>query len=111
MVTRMCESCVPEIYDESDVRHCKLWHGLNKCKVCRGFDVSLPDRPDVYFRHPYFDPFIADPDTPGHEHGSWIESKRHKAILLKAFKLREAGGDRRNFDKIAHRHAMASLRR
>jgi hypothetical protein len=70
--------------------------------------------PDVYFKEPYFDPNIASPNHPGHENGTFIESRMHKAMLMKKFDIREAGDARhgsRNFDPIAHRHAMESLRR
>ena len=70
--------------------------------------------PDVYFKGPYFDPNLGSPDVPGHENGSYVESRQHKAMLMKRFGLSEAG-DRRHgsssFDPIGHRHAMESLRR
>lgn len=44
--------------------------------------------PDVYFRRPYFDEHLADESNP---RGHFVESKRHKASIMKKIGLFEAG--------------------
>ena len=62
--------------------------------------------PDVYFDRPYLDPNLVTPKDHNSPDGIWVESKRHKAQLLKEQGLRECG-DRvhgaRSYDpKIRH---------
>lgn len=79
--------------------------GFESCNSCGG--LANLWTPDVSFTRPYLDPNLAHPNRPWEKDGVWIESKRHKATLMKEQKLRE-GGDRRhgsiNFDpKLARR--------
>lgn len=69
------------------------------CDRCAG--LRNLDFPDVSFTEPYMDPNLAHPDRPWEVDGVWIESKRHKAMLMKEQDLREIGdrkGGARNFD-------------
>lgn len=80
--------------------------GVNyqECNIC--FDSSIPQRPDVYFRQPYWDYNLHDQDDPSYDprKGTFIRSREHKAYVLKKLALRE-GGDRiagaRNFDRLS----------
>lgn len=67
--------------------------------------------PDVYFKQPYWDEHISSEEHPGPK---FISSRAEKKYWLEKCNLRE-GGDRvhgaTTFDRIAHRHAMDSLRR
>ena len=56
------------------------------CDRC-GFRTSVCI-PDTYFRTPYFDENLADEQ---HTHGQFIESKRHKAQIMRQLGIREAG--------------------
>lgn len=94
--------------------HWRIWHGNHVCRVCDSTQDNVGNNPDVYFRGSYFDPYISHPDVPGHEMGSWIETKKQKAGLMKQFNLSESGDAHhgsRKFDPIAHRHAMKSMMR
>ena len=55
----------------------------DQCKPQKGFKFS-----DVYFRKPYFDPQIAHPDHS--PNGTFIESREHKASLMRQLGIREA---------------------
>lgn len=44
--------------------------------------------PSIYFRKPYFDPNLADDKAP---HGRFVESKRHKAQIMKQLDIAECG--------------------
>ena len=64
-------------------------------------DLPNLDFPDVSFTEPYLDPNLAHPDRQHEVNGVWIESKRHKAMLMKEQNLREVGDRKhgaRNFD-------------
>jgi len=45
----------------------------------------------VFFQKPYLDPHLIDPKDPKQHNGVWIESKRHKAEIMKKLGWREAG--------------------
>jgi len=64
-------------------------NSLECCETCG--QVRTPAIPDVYFKEPYHDEHLADKL---HPHGQYVESRRHKARLLKELGLREAGGDK-----------------
>lgn len=51
-------------------------------------DLAMPWRPDVYFRKPELVENLGDEHNP---HGILVESKRHKANLLRQQGLREDG--------------------
>ena len=57
------------------------------CDIC-GDIQGLVTIPDIYFKGRYFDEHITDGK---HRNGTWVESKRHKAKLLKDRNLMEAG--------------------
>ena len=57
------------------------------CEVC-GDIQGLVTIPDLYFKGRYFDEHITDDH---HRNGTWVESRRHKAKLLKERKLHESG--------------------
>lgn len=78
--------------------------GTEYCNACS--DIPAPWLPDVHFQKPYLDHNLAHPDRPRERNGVWVESKRHKAMLLNEQNLREAGDRRRgaiNFDRTLHR--------
>lgn len=66
-----------------------------ECNAC--FNPSIPERPDVYFKQPYWDYNLHDRDDPNYDprRGTFITSKAHKAYILKKLNLREMG-DREN---------------
>lgn len=110
-----CEGCQnpnPWARHSKKERFTGKWY--EECNRC--FDPSIASNPDVYFRQPYWDENLCDYDSPNFVYGkgTWVTSKTHKAYLLKKLGVRESG-DRvhgaTKFDPIAHRHAMASLRR
>ena len=55
----------------------------DKCGDFRNTTVA-----DVYFREPYFDEHLADTKNP---YGQFVNSKQHKAEILKQLNLRETG--------------------
>ncbi len=57
------------------------------CNKCGNPPTVTPG--DAYFRRPYFDPQIADPDKS--PKGTFIESKGHKAALMRQLGIRECG--------------------
>lgn len=77
------------------------------CDRCAGLgNVWVPD---VSFRRPYFDPNLGNPGRPGEKDGVWVESKQHKARIMREQHLRERSdrvGGAINFDK----HYAAKLR-
>lgn len=83
-----------------------------ECNLC--FDASIPARPDVYFREPYWDENLSDFDDPSYDpkRGTFITSRSHKAYVLRKLGLLE-DGDKRNgaraFDPMYSRHAHAAL--
>jgi hypothetical protein len=81
------------------------------CDRCGGARSTIHD---VYFKEPYFDPYLSSWDDKDNTEGNWITSKAQKAELMKKYHVREAG-DRvhgaTSFDPISHRHAQESLRR
>ena len=63
--------------------------GMECCEGCGGLGaLSIPD---VYFVKPYLDPNLPHPNRPWEKDGVWVESKQHKAALLKEQGLREVG--------------------
>lgn len=87
----------------------KYYEECNRC-----FDSSIPSNPDVYFREPYWDERLGDPDDPSfiEGKGTFVRTRAHKAFLLKKLGLREAGDMKRgshNFDPISHRYGEKSL--
>lgn len=58
------------------------------CNLCEQTLQLSATQPDVYFREPYFDEHLADKDNP---HGQYINSKRHKARIMKDLRLKESG--------------------
>lgn len=62
---------------------------------------------DVYFKAPYRDPNLVNPNRPQEKDGVWVESRAHKASLLKEQGLREVG------DKVrgARNANMSSIRK
>ncbi len=60
------------------------------CDHCGTF-IMRSGTPDVYFRKPYFDPNLADPNDPKTWDGQMVHSKQHKSGLMKKFNLRESG--------------------
>lgn len=59
------------------------------CNICDPSIVLTINVPDVYFDKPYFDSNLGDANKPGCGHGQWVNSKRHKAQILKEQGLRE----------------------
>jgi len=59
------------------------------CEKCGELD-NTNGCPDVFFERPYLDEHLTDD---AHKNGIYVESKRHKAQLLKERGLREAGSD------------------
>ena len=47
---------------------------------------------DIYFKQPYFDPMLADPKKS--PHGTQIESREHKAQVMRELGVTEAGDKR-----------------
>lgn len=113
--TKPCEGCRnPEPWARHTKKEAVTGRRYEECNRC--FDSSIPSNPDVYFKAPYWDESLSDFDSPNFVYGkgTWVESKSHKAYLLKKLGLRESG-DRVHgaikFDPISHRHAQASLNR
>jgi len=80
-----CDSCgnkyASRLHYSSASCHCE------KCGKLPSFKFS-----DVYFKQPYFDEHIADADkTP---HGTYIQSREHKASMMKQYGLNERGDKR-----------------
>lgn len=69
------------------------------CDVCGSVNNSTV-LPDVYFRKPYFDENLGDPK---HPYGQHVESKAHKARIMREQNVREHGdrvrGARAAFDR------------
>lgn len=62
------------------------------CDSCGGLgSLSVPD---VFFDKPYLDPHLVDVKKPEQKDGVWIESRRHKAEVMRTLGVREFG-DRR----------------
>ena len=110
-----CEGCGnPNPWARHPKREAYTGRWFEECNRC--FDPSIPQNPDVYFRQPYWDENLHDLDSPGYDprRGTWITSKAHKAYVMRKLGLKESGDwhhGKRNFDPIAHKHAMASLER
>ena len=80
-----CNNCGKEC-SRSKTRYTKEGEKKEECERCsQGLFNGVPD---VYFRRPYFDEHLADAKNP---HGHYIESRRHKAEVLKKLGLFEAG--------------------
>ena len=62
------------------------------CNLC-GLTRSKGS-PDVYFRRPYLDPHLVDVKDVRQKDGVWIESKRHKAEIMRNLNVVEAGDKR-----------------
>lgn len=103
-----CKGCG----NEEAYRWRKRDDGAESCDKCSS--ISSPWLPDVYFKEPYLDPNLAHPDRPKEKDGVWVESRRHKAQLMKEQGLVE-GGDKkhgaRNFDASLSRKIMEQWRR
>ena len=56
------------------------------CNLCGG--VKPPWFPDVYFKEPYFEGFLADSKNPN---GIYFNSRNEKARKMKELGIREAG--------------------
>lgn len=79
-----------------------------RVELCDDFacgNLRSPLIPDVYFREPYFDPNLANEKNP---QGVQVESRRHKAHLLREQGLKE-GGDR--YHGSLHRGAAQPKRK
>jgi len=89
-----------------NARRMRITKDYQCCDGCGG--LGNVKHSDVYFRNPYFDPNLADPKKPEQKDGVWVESREHKARILKELGLREVG-DRRggaiNFDPALARAA------
>ena len=71
-------------------------------------------QPDAYFRIPYRDPNLVDVNDPRTRDGIFIESKRHKAEVMKKLGVREVGdrvGGARKEDKALQRADAQSRRK
>lgn len=82
------------------------------CDRCGGTPTSTFH--DVYFKEPYFDEHLGDPNDVQTHGGQWVTSRAHKAELLKKYNLREAGDRVRGtngWDPISHKHGVESLQR
>ncbi len=81
-----CEGCGKE------ARVTRTWHeNGKKVEVCDHADcgdLSTPWTPDVYFRKPEMVENLADEAHPG---GQVVESKQHKARLMREQGVREDG--------------------
>lgn len=89
----------------------KVFEECNRC-----FDSSIPAFPDVYFREPYWDEYLCDYDDPSYspKRGTFIQSRAHKAYVLKKCGLREDGdarGGARKFDPLYSRIAHENFRK
>ncbi len=73
-------------------------HLIESCNQC-GSDARMTGVPDVYWPgHRYFDQNLGDEQ---HSDGQWIESKRHKAAVMKAQGATEAG-DRKHGARVKY---------
>ena len=81
----VCENCnnpyASRMHYSSGKCHCE------KCGQLPAFKFS-----DVYFRQPYFDENIAHPDKS--PLGTHIQSREHKAFMMKQYGLGERGDKR-----------------
>ena len=59
----------------------------NRCGSSSGFKFS-----DVYFKGPYFDGHIADPNKS--PDGTFFHSREHKAAIMKSIGISEVGDKR-----------------
>lgn len=74
------------------------------CDRCGGLkaDVGFDD---VYFDKPYLDPHLIDIHKPEQRNGVWVESRAHKAALLKEKGWREVG-DKRGGARLEDKFSM-----
>ena len=63
-----------------------VWIGCDRCA-----DLGVFHRPDVYFRKPYWDPNLGRLGKPEEKNGVWVDSRNHKASLMKDKGVHEAG--------------------
>ncbi len=74
------------------------------CNSCAGGLPSVQNS-DVFFKKPYLDPHLVDPTKPEQKNGVWIESREHKASLMRELGWREAG-DKKGGGRIEDRFAI-----
>ena len=81
-----CDAC------GSDVASVLRWNSEDgwRCNMCG--QVPITSSKDAYFRAPYFEQHFADDK---HPHGQFVESKEHKAQIMRTLGIRE-GGDLRH---------------
>ena len=82
----LCENCRNPYASRMSYRD----NGKCFCEKCGS---SPPFKfSDVYFKEPYFDKHIADPGkTP---HGTFIQSREHKANMMRQYGIGEVGDKR-----------------
>jgi hypothetical protein len=83
----ICETC-----NNQDARVLRYYTNSEKklvccCEECGG--ITSPTINDVYFKEPYFDPNLGNEKNP---YGQHVESRGHKARIMKELGLRENGG-------------------
>lgn len=70
---------------------------VETCNVCSR-NYKIPGLPDVFFQRPYFDQNLGDERHPD---GQYIESKQHKARIMREQGAVEAG-DRKHGARVKY---------
>ena len=87
-----CEGCGnAEAWRIQAVVDARTGERFEVCNSAECGQLGNLDVPDVYFRKPYNDPNLVNHMDVKNKNGVWVESKRHKAMLMREKGVVEAG--------------------